>query len=117
VLAVLLGLWTGLYGTVYGIVAVTLAFCIAMLVVPVRITGCRPLPMLAGLVSPFLSSLVAVGAFFAIANGHAMNTLWTLVALTGGFLVYVLVMLAIDRKNLVQDWTSVRAILARQNLA
>jgi O-antigen/teichoic acid export membrane protein len=117
VLAVVLGFWIGLDGTIYGIVAVTLGFCAAMLIVPSRITGCLPLPMLAGLVLPFLSSLVAVGVFFAIANGHTMDTLRTFIALGAGFLAYLAVMFAVDRRNLLQDWVSIRAILSRKELA
>jgi len=116
VLAVFLGLWIGLAGTVYAIVAVTIVFCVAMLVIPVKTTGCKPLPMLAGLVSPFISSVVAVGAFLLLIKEYPSAT-WTFTCLGVGFSVYMVCMALIDRKNLIEDWSTIRRILSRRSLA
>ena len=116
-LAVFLGLWIGLAGTVYGIVAVTIVFCVAMLVIPAKTTGCKPLPMLAGLASPFISSVVAVGAFLLLRREYPMSAPWTFTCLGSGFFVYMVCMALIDRKNLVEDWSTIRRILSRRSLA
>ena len=116
VLAVFLGLWIGLAGTVYTIVAVTIVFCVAMLVIPVKTTGCKPLPMLAGLVSPFISSVVAVAAFLLLIKEYPSAT-WTFTCLGVGFSVYMVCMALIDRKNLIEDWSTIRRILSRRSLA
>jgi PST family polysaccharide transporter len=63
VIAIGLGFWLGLSGAVYAVAIVTFLFCVAMLVVPAEVTGCRPGPVLLGLVRPAISSVLAAGAF------------------------------------------------------
>ena len=112
VLAVIVGLWIGLVGSVFCIVIVTLAFCAAMLVVPAKITGCHPMPVLIGLVRPALSSLVAAAVYLAIIDMFPRGVIWTCTCLASGLFVYALSMLLIDRRNLGDDWTSIRRVLA-----
>jgi PST family polysaccharide transporter len=116
VLAVFLGFWIGLTGTVYGIVVVTIVFCVLMLVIPVKTTGCKPLPMLAGLVSPFISSVIAVGALLLLIRQFPVSATWTFTSLGGGLFVYIVCMVLIDRKSLIEDWSTIRRILSRKNL-
>jgi len=117
VFAVLLGLWIGLTGMLYAIVAVTMIFCVIMLIVPAEITGSKPLPMLAGLVSPLISSVAAVGVFFLLIRENPTSVIWTATSLIVGLLAYTICMLLIDQKNLVDDWTGIRRILSRRELA
>ncbi len=117
VFAVLLGLWIGLTGMLYAIVAVTMIFCVIMLIVPAEITGSKPLPMLAGLVSPLISSVAAVGVFFLLITENPTSVIWTATSLIVGLLAYAICMLLIDQKNLVDDWTGIRRILSRRELA
>jgi hypothetical protein len=88
-----------------------------MLVIPAKTTGCKPLPMLAGLASPFISSVVAVGAFLLLIREYPMSAPWTFTCLGGGFFVYMVCMALIDRKNLIEDWSTIRRILSRRSLA
>jgi O-antigen/teichoic acid export membrane protein len=111
VLAVGLGYWIGLEGAVYGVALVTLSYCLAMMVIPARATGCRPLPVLAGLVRPAISSVVAAAAFLMFKAEFPQNIVATLLCLIGGFIVYLLCMVLIDRKGLTEDWNSARRIL------
>jgi O-antigen/teichoic acid export membrane protein len=76
VFAVILGIWIGFAGAAYAIAFVTLGFCVAMLVFPAKPTGCRPIPMLLGLVRPAISSLVAVGVYSLVINAHGQDTAW-----------------------------------------
>jgi chromate transport protein ChrA len=110
-LAVGLGYWVGLEGAVYAVAAVTLSFCIAMMVVPAQVTGCRPLPVLAGLVRPAISSLVATAAFLMFNAALPNNVVGTILCLIAGFVIYLLCMVLIDRKGLTEDWNSARRIL------
>jgi hypothetical protein len=87
-----------------------------MLMIPVKTTGCKPLPMLAGLVSPFISSVVAVGAFLLLIKEYPGAT-WMFACLGIGFFVYTVCMALIDRKNLIEDWSTIRRILSRRSLA
>jgi PST family polysaccharide transporter len=111
VLAVGLGYWIGLEGAVYGVAIVTLFFCLAMMVIPIQVTGCRPLPVLAGLVRPAISSVVATAAFLMLKPTFPQDIVGTLVCLIGGFVVYLLCMALIDRRGLTEDWNSARRIL------
>ena len=111
ILAVGLGYWIGIEGAACGVALVTLAFCIAMIVAPAGATGCRPLPMLAGLVRPVVSSLVASIAFLILKTIFPQNIVGTLLGLGAGFVVYLLCLVLIDRKGLIEDWNSAIRIL------
>jgi PST family polysaccharide transporter len=110
-LAVGLGYWLGLHGVIYGVGAITVLFGAAMLVLPANATGCRPVPVLLGLVRPVVSSLIATGAFLLLNNVTSPSLALTLASLTGGLFVYVLCMLLIDREELHQDWQSAHRVL------
>jgi O-antigen/teichoic acid export membrane protein len=112
ILAVSLGWWFGLDGAVWGIAFVTLIFCAAMLLFPVKATGCRALPMLRGLVGPAISALVASGCYLAIVNVFGANITWMCVGLAGGLIAYGLSMVLIDRRQLSEDWTIARRIIS-----
>lgn len=113
VLAIGLGYWAGLSAAVYGVAAVTFFFCVAMLVVPAEVTGCRPGPVLLTLVRPVISSLLATAAFFLVHSISSPNIIWTLFCLVVGCVAYAISMLLIDREGLRGDWTSARRVLSR----
>jgi O-antigen/teichoic acid export membrane protein len=117
ILAVILGLWIGLTGTAYGIAVVTLLFCFAMLVFPAEPTGCRPIPMLRGLVGPAIASVVAAAAYLLVIDILGKDIIWIFVSLTAGLVVYIILMALIDRKNLVEDWTTLRRIISPRRFA
>jgi O-antigen/teichoic acid export membrane protein len=110
-LAVGLGYWIGVEGAVCGVAVVTLAFCIAMIVSPAQVTGCRPFPLLTSLLRPAISSVVAAAAFLTLKTIVPQNIEETFLCLFGGIAVYLLCMLLIDRKGLTDDWNSSRQIL------
>jgi len=110
-LAVGLGYWLGLHGAVYGVAVVSVLFGAAMLLVPANATGCRPVPILLGLVRPGVSGAIATGAFLLFNSAASPSLTYTLTSLTGGFFVYALCMLLIDREGLRQDWQSARRVL------
>jgi O-antigen/teichoic acid export membrane protein len=112
VLALCLGFWIGLHGAVYGVATVTILFCLAMIVIPAKVIGFRPHLVLLGLVRPAVSSAVATVAFLLFESILAPSVTWTLICLAGGFLVYAMCMLLIDRKGLKEDWNSARRILS-----
>jgi O-antigen/teichoic acid export membrane protein len=110
-LAIALGYWIGLKGAVFGVAIATIAFCISVIVAPAQATGSRPLPLLAGLLRPAISSVLATASFLFFNSMLAANTVNTLLCLAAGFSIYVLCMLLIDRKGLTNDWNSARTIL------
>jgi O-antigen/teichoic acid export membrane protein len=112
IISVGLGYWFGLTGAMYSMVVVTVFFCLAMLVFPAKETGCRPLPMLLGLVRPLISSMIATGVFLQISNELPKTLTWTLVCLTCGLAVFAICMALIDRKSLKDDWDSVRRVMS-----
>jgi O-antigen/teichoic acid export membrane protein len=114
VVAIILGLWVGFAGAIYGIAAVTLVFCAAMLIFPANPTGCRPLPVLLGLVRPAIASILAVAVYSPIMSYHEHSTLWMFIALAAGFLTFGFTIILIDYKDLMEDWAAVRKTMSRR---
>jgi O-antigen/teichoic acid export membrane protein len=114
VVAIILGLWIGFTGSIYSIVIVTLVFCAAMLIVPAKVTGCRPVPIILGLVRPAISSVLAVLLYSLIAIGHEPSAFRMAVGLAAGFLSFAIVIILIDAEDLKEDWTAVRKIMSRR---
>jgi O-antigen/teichoic acid export membrane protein len=114
VVAIILGLWIGFAGAIYAIAFATLVFCAAMLIFPVKATGCRPLPMLFGLVRPAIASLVAVLAYALIINMYGHSIFAMFIGLAAGFLSFGFTIVAIDHKDLKEDLTAVRKTLSRR---
>jgi O-antigen/teichoic acid export membrane protein len=112
VLAVILGLWIGFAGTAYAIALVTLMFCAAMLVWPAGPTGCRPIPMLRGLIRPVIASLVAVGVYALVIDGHGGDAVWMFLGLAAGFAAYGVMLVLIDIKSLKEDWATIRKTMS-----
>jgi O-antigen/teichoic acid export membrane protein len=112
VLVVCAGPWNGLTATIYGIAAVALLYFVVLLAFSESPTGCRPLPMLRGLVGPTISSLMAAGACLAVLRTFPTSPGWTLTSLMVGLAVFAVVMLIIDRKGLVEDWQAIRGLMA-----
>ncbi len=112
VLAVMLGIWIGFAGAAYAIVAVSLCFSAAMLIFPMRPTGCRPFPMLLGLIRPAIASLGAVGVYALLISGHEQDPLWLFIDLAAGFVAYGLLMVLIDYSSLRQDFETIRKIMS-----
>jgi O-antigen/teichoic acid export membrane protein len=117
VVAVVLGMWFGLTGTLCCIALVTLLFCGAMLVLPAKATGCRPLPMLADLIYPTGSSVLAAGTFLIVIGLFPTSIIWTFTSLAAGLLVYTLSMAVLDGKNLAEDWRTIRGIMSTRRNA
>ena len=115
VLAVALGFWIGLEAVIYCLVFVTLLFSAAMLIIPADVTGCRPLPVLRGLISPALSSLAAVVAYLLMIKLLPPGVIWIIANLALALLVYAMCMLLIDRKNLSDDWNAIRKLIRPKN--
>jgi O-antigen/teichoic acid export membrane protein len=115
VLIVCAGPWIGFTATVLGLGVVALFYFAALLILPVSITGCRPLPMLRGLVGPAVSSLAAAGACMTVLHTFPTGTGWTLTSVAFGFGFFALSMLLVDRKGLIEDWRAIHTlILARR---
>jgi PST family polysaccharide transporter len=114
VAAVVLGLWIGFAGAVYAIAVVILMFCAAMLIIPARPSGCRPIPMLIGLIRPAIASAVAVGVYTLCFHGHQQDPAWVFLALAAGFAAYILLMVLIDHKSIRQDWQTIRRTMSPQ---
>jgi hypothetical protein len=109
--SIALGFWIGLDGTVFGIAIVTLLFCVATLVLPAKVTGCYPLPILSILVRPAISAIVATAAFLMLNHMFPIAGAGILINLAVGFVVYAICMLLIDRKQLGEDLNSVWQIM------
>lgn len=112
-LAVAGGIWYGFTGVAYGMIAVLLTYSVAMLTISGEATGCRPLPMLAGLVRPALSSVIAAAAYLFTSSFFPLGAAGTLLGLCAALATYALCMVLLDWKNLREDWTSVRRILVK----
>jgi len=57
-----------------------------------------------------------VAAFLLLIKEYPSAT-WTFTCLGAGFSVYMVCMALIDRKNLIEDWSTIRRILSRRSLA
>jgi O-antigen/teichoic acid export membrane protein len=112
VLVVLAGLWVGLAGVVYGLAAVSLLHFAALLIFAQQSTGCRPLPMLRGLVGPAISSLVAAGGCLLVLRLLSAGTGSTLLGVVIGLAIFVACMFLIDRSSLADDWNIMRRIMS-----
>jgi hypothetical protein len=75
-------------------------------------TGCRPLPMLRGLVGPAISSLVAAGGCLLVLRLLSSSPGSTLLSLAIGLAIFTACMFLIDRKSLVDDWSIMRRIMS-----
>lgn len=111
VLAICLAPWVGLSGTIYCIGIVTLLYSLVMLTVPSNIAGCRPIPMLRGIVKPAFSAIVAVGIYLLIIGKVSGGALSLFAGLAAGLAAYAICMFLIDRGNLKSDWDSVHRLM------
>ena len=102
---------------VCGIAVAMFLFCIAMLVFPAKVTGCQPLPMLAGLIRPALASVAAVVTFLLAIRASSTGVISTLTSLELGLFVYALCMVLIDHKDLREDWNTIRRIMSPRRFA
>jgi O-antigen/teichoic acid export membrane protein len=114
VLVVFAGLWIGLAGVVFGLAGVGLLHFAALLIFAKRSTGCRPLPMLQGLVGPAISSLVAAGSCLLVLRLLSSSAGSTLLSLAIGLAIFVACMFLIDSKSLADDWNIMRRIMSGQ---
>jgi O-antigen/teichoic acid export membrane protein len=112
VLAVIVGFWTGLAGTLYCLIGAMLLYCLAMQVASAAIMG-SPIPMLKSLIRPALSSMVAAAALFVMVHAET-SVLWLLASLVAGSVVYILTMAFIDRKHLAEDFLSLRKLMSKE---
>lgn len=114
VLVVCAGPWIGWTGVVYGLACVTVLHFAALVTIAAPSTGCRPLPMLRGLVGPAISSGVAAITSLILLRLFSSSHALTLVSLTLGVAIFVASMFVIDRKSLRDDWNIVRQIMRAQ---
>jgi O-antigen/teichoic acid export membrane protein len=112
VLIILAAPWIGFVNIIYGIGLVALLYSTALLFVSSRSTGCKPLPMLLGLVGPAISSLMAAGACLAALNAFPTSPIATVTCLIFGFVIFGACMFLIDRKGLIEDWEAVRRLMS-----
>jgi PST family polysaccharide transporter len=111
VLAAIVGLWMGLAGTLSCLIGAMLLYCVAMQLASATIMG-SPIPMLRGLISPALSSILAATVLFVMVHAHQPSVLRLALGLVTGFAVYLLCMLVIDRKSLAEVMTSFRKVIS-----
>jgi O-antigen/teichoic acid export membrane protein len=112
VLVVFSGLWIGLAGVVYGLAGAALLHFAALLICSKQSTGCRPLPMLRGLVGPAISGLAAAGGCLLVLRLLPSSPSSTLASLAIGLAIFAACMFLIDRKNLADDWNIIRRIVS-----
>jgi PST family polysaccharide transporter len=111
IFAVCLGPWVGIIGVAYGVSAVTAVYAFVMLIIPARVTGCHPLPVLRNLAGPFLASLV-MGCVCWLFLHHASPSLVRIVlAVLLGALTYLAMNFLVDRARLLQDFKMLRQIV------
>jgi O-antigen/teichoic acid export membrane protein len=111
-LVVFLAPWTGLAGTMFGIVGVSVLYSAAILYFSSATTGCALLPLLRSFVGPGISSIVAATACLSTLGSFAASPMVTLSALAVGVISFLISMLIIDRRSLIEDWQAVRRLAA-----
>jgi len=104
--------WTGLAGTMFGIVGVSVLYSAAILYFSRAATGCALLPLLRGFVGPGISSVVAAAACLLTIDSFAASPAVTLSALAVGIISFLISMLIIDRRSLIEDWQAIRRLAA-----
>jgi O-antigen/teichoic acid export membrane protein len=109
-IAIGIGAWTGLTGALCGLAIVTILYFAAMLVASVPATGSRPLPVLQGLAGPAISSLIGAGACLASLQVVPAGVAGTLAGLIFGLAIFLISMLLLDRKGLMEDWQAIRRL-------
>jgi PST family polysaccharide transporter len=117
VVAVALGFWGGLTVVVYGLAVVSLLQFAALLIGSEAATGCRPLPMLRGLLGPAISSLIAAAICFLVLRMYPPSAVLTTSSLAIGFASYVACMFLIDRAALLDDLGTMRRLLLSRSPA
>ncbi len=110
VLIVFAAPWIGLTGTIYGLAGVSVAYCAAILLLSRASTGCALLPLLRGLVGPGISSLLAAVVCLLAIETYPPSSPLTLLSLAMGVITFLVSMLIIDRRSLVEDWEAVRRL-------
>ena len=113
-LVICCGMWIGLLAAVYAVAGVTLLYITTLLLLAAPVTGCSPIAMLRGLVGPTCSSLAAATACLFLLQRAPATLGWTIICLLIGIGVFACSMLVIDRKDLVEDWVTLRKIFATQ---
>jgi PST family polysaccharide transporter len=114
--AVLLGFWIGATGVAYGIGLVTLLYFGALLFFAEQATGCRPTAILRSLVGPFISSVAGAFGCFLYLHFYDTGIGSAIAALLSGSVIFVGVMLLIDRRGLVEDWQVARRVMAGRKM-
>jgi PST family polysaccharide transporter len=112
VLVVFAAPWIGLAGTMYGILGVSVVYSAAILWFSRASTGCALLPLLRGMVGPGISSIAAAATYLLTIDAYPPSTALTLLSLAVGSITFLVSMLVIDRKGLIDDWQTVRRLLA-----
>jgi len=80
-------------------------------------TGCRPLPMLRGLLGPAISSVIAAAICFLMLRMFPPSSVLTTASLAIGFASYVACMFLIDRAALLDDLGTMRRLLLSRSPA
>lgn len=111
VAAICLGPWIGLTGVAYGIAGVSAIYAAAMIFGSTAITGCHPLPVLKGLIGPFVASLFAGAVGGALVGYCGENIFYLVLCLVIGTIAYGMAIILIDRKHLVSDLMVLRSML------
>jgi len=75
------------------------------------------LPLLGGMVGPGISSIVAAGTCLLVIDAYPPSPALTLLSLAVGIITFLLSMLIIDRRSLINDWQAVRLLAANPNKA
>ena len=117
VIVVALGFWGGLSVVVYGLAVVSLLQFAALLIGAEAPTGCRPLPMLRGLIGPAISTVIAAAICYLVLRMAPPSAALTISGLAIGFASYVACMFLIDRVALLDDFSTMRRLLLSRSAA
>jgi O-antigen/teichoic acid export membrane protein len=117
VLVVFAAPWIGLAGTMYGLGGVSLLYSAAILLFSRASTGCALLPLLRGMVGPGISSVFAAVVCLLAIRAYPPSPALTLLSVAVGIITFLVSMLIIDRRSLIEDWQAVRRLAANPDEA
>jgi O-antigen/teichoic acid export membrane protein len=117
IVAIGFGWWTGMTGMIVGIGGITLLHFVTLVVLAASSIGYRIVPMLRDLIGPAVSGLIAAASCRMMLDMLSLGPWPVLFALIGGFAVFVVCIIVIDRKGLEEDWDVIRRLVSAPRFA
>lgn len=115
VIAIALGMWIGLAGAIIALAIVFLLYGITLIVAPAKATNCNPSELIGDLLRPAISAVLAAGVYLIVTRFFDFDNFARMISgLFASMLAYVILIIIIDRKDLMRDWTTIRMIATRQ---